>query len=258
MSVLEEPAIGLSTSAAVEVEGEELIYALSQRIFVNLQTLAKSKPVLSQEVEKTRSKFQKWCNTLGANIRGVYSLDERLRDASAVKRYIVNCLGDIAEALEETQAVSHKPEGFENSMLDVLFLVIPVIRPALSPDRYEKAMATELPDEEEFKRFLKFQSAGPVEDQESPNYTIPRSDGTDEGDTESILSRADSKLTLTGAFGQERPTADNDTDSMMSMAKSNRDMAYSVPAFPDESEGGLRECVACHLTLPLRDKATWR
>ncbi|EPE31996.1 hypothetical protein GLAREA_12078 [Glarea lozoyensis ATCC 20868] len=323
MSVLEEPAIGLSTSAAVEVEGEELIYALSQRIFVNLQTLAKSKPVLSQEVEKTRSKFQKWCNTLGANIRGVYSLDERLRDASAVKRYIVNCLGDIAEALEETQAVSHKPEatlsspsrnedaalkllieksvisdplGFENSMLDVLFLVIPVIRPALSPDRYEKAMATELPDEEEFKRLcsdnlislfpaispallarlvsaslqrrrffqytsnysLKFQSAGPVEDQESPNYTIPRSDGTDEGDTESILSRADSKLTLTGAFGQERPTADNDTDSMMSMAKSNRDMAYSVPAFPDESEGGLRECVACHLTLPLRDKATWR
>jgi hypothetical protein len=111
MSVLEDPVFGLSASAVVESEGEELIYTLSQRIVFNLQTLAKSKPALSQEVEKTKTKFQKWCNTLGANIRGVYSLDERLRDASAVKRYIVNCLGDIAEALEETQAVSRKPEG---------------------------------------------------------------------------------------------------------------------------------------------------
>jgi hypothetical protein len=181
-------------------------------------------------------------------------------------------------------------------MLDVLFLVIPVIRPALSPDRYEKAMATELPDEDEFKRLcsdnlmslfpamspallsrlvlaslqrrrffqytanysLKFQSAGSAEDQESSNYPIAPSVSIDRGDTESILSKADSKLTLTGAFSQELPTTDSDTDSMKSMAKSNREMAYSVPAFPDESEAGLRECVACHLTLPLRDKAAWR
>lgn len=93
------------------VEDEEPIYALSQRIFLNLEKLAKSEPAVSQEAEKTRARFAKWCKTLGAHLRGVYSLDERLRDASAVKRYVINCLGDINDALEEAQSVSHKPES---------------------------------------------------------------------------------------------------------------------------------------------------
>lgn len=219
----------------------------------------------------------------------------------------------------EKSAISD-PLGFENSMLDVLFRVIPVIRPALSADRYEKAMATELLDEDEFKQIcsdklislfpeissallarlvlaslqrrrffhytanysLKFQSDGPAEDQDSPNYSVmraqsnirgeayagtlddpalssmPPSDSTDREDTESILSKADSKLTLAGAFSQEGPAKDSDTDSMISMAKSNRETAYSIPAFPEDSENGLRECVACHLTLPLPTKTIWR
>ena len=97
--------------ASSAVKAEEPIYALSQRIFLNLKKLAKSERAVSQEAEKTRARFAKWCKTLGAHLRGVYSLDERLRDASAVKRYIINCLGDINDALEETQSMSPKPES---------------------------------------------------------------------------------------------------------------------------------------------------
>ena len=210
--------------------------------------------------------------------------------------------------------------GFENSILDVLFHVIPVIRPALSADRYKKAMATELLYEDEFKQIcsdklislfreissavlarlvlvslqrrrffhytanysLKFQSDGPAEDQDSPSYSImraqlnlrmeayagttdnpalsstPSSDNIDRGNTESIVSKADSSLTLSGAFNQEGLAKDSDTNSMISMAKFNREIKFSIPAFPKDSENGLRECVACHLILPLPTKTIWR
>jgi hypothetical protein len=44
------------------------------------------------------------------------------------------------------------PLGFANYILDVLFRVIPIIRPVLSTDRYERAVSTVLSFEEEFKQ----------------------------------------------------------------------------------------------------------
>lgn len=218
----------------------------------------------------------------------------------------------------EKSAISD-PLGFENSILDVLFRIIPVIRPALSADRYEKAMSTKLLDEDEFKQIcsdklvdlfpqiqshllarlvlaslqrrrffhytasysLKFQSDSPAELNsplfsatrtqsnpheeinpkaiDSPNFSsMPPSERVDQGDTESIVSKAASNLTISGAFGQEGPAKDSDTSSMISMAQSNRDMMFSIPAFPEDSDNGLRECVACHLTLPLPTKRVWK
>ncbi len=59
----------------------------------------------------TQMRFKKWCQKLGAHLQGVYSLDERLRDAVGVKKYILDCLDQILTALGEVQEDMCNPEG---------------------------------------------------------------------------------------------------------------------------------------------------
>jgi hypothetical protein len=99
--------------AIPNTDDEQPIYAQTAGIFSSLEKLAKDSArfncVKSDEVAETRGRFEEWCQRLGAHLRGVSSLDERLRDASVVKRHILDCLGDINDALEEAQNISHQP-----------------------------------------------------------------------------------------------------------------------------------------------------
>ncbi|KAI1121333.1 hypothetical protein F5Y10DRAFT_272165 [Nemania abortiva] len=209
------------------------------------------------------------------------------------------------------------PLGFVNSILDVLFRVIPIILQAQPADRYERAMSVVLPNEDDFKqtcraklislfpqlelqfldrlvlaslwrrRFfhyaasysLKFQSdidqelpvterpTSPltptqfIADEETPtavpcypsNLSEPTFDEMDLGDTSSFESRAHLDL---DPFDQPSEVS-NDTTSMRSMAMSHQETRYSIPPFPVDSEGELRECVACHLVLPFPTEESW-
>lgn len=195
------------------------------------------------------------------------------------------------------RSAASDPLGFVDSMLDVLFRIIPIIHPALSADREARAISIVLPDEEEFKQIcsakltslfpeltsqlltrlvlaslqrrrffyyaatynLKFQS----DVQQEPHSVVsdkpfsppmPAFGDTHLGAASSFVSQADSNL---DPFSQ--PLAENsDTISLMSIAKSHHEMKYQMPPFPADSEGGLRECVACHLTLPLPTEHIWR
>jgi hypothetical protein len=189
------------------------------------------------------------------------------------------------------------PLGFANYILDVLFRVIPIIRPALSTDRYERAVLIVLSFEEEFKqacsaklknlfpalsselhahlvsasllrlRFFQYAAnyglkfSGPTsaeQEQENPALLplpMPAFVEANFGDTDSIASKADENL---DPFSQEGPGDDIDTRSVKSAIRSTREMKYKYPTFPEESENGLRECFACHLTLPLPNKDIWK
>ncbi|KUJ07745.1 uncharacterized protein LY89DRAFT_742517 [Mollisia scopiformis] len=323
-----ETVLGHDTEATI-IQEEAPIYLQTQRVFSSLEMLSNepslSNPTLSHEVSTFQSRFGVWCRKLGPHLRDVYSLDERLRDSSAMKQHVLDCLGDINDALEEAQKISAKqtpisstssgnketgisilmakstisdPLSFANTILDILFRVIPIIRPALSADRYERAVSTVLPYEEEFMqtcsaklislfpglspelrgrlvsasaqrlRFfqyaanysLKFQSDARWEPNferrtSEPLLSMPAFIKINLGDTDSTASRADENL---DPFSQESTGDTLDTRSMKSATMSNRDMKYKFPPFPEESEGVLRECVACRLTLPLPSKDTWK
>lgn len=104
-----------NTTITVLDDGQQPIYARTRRITSGLETLAKdsapSRFVTAQAAGETLLRFRKWCNKLGAHLHSVYSLDERLRDASAIKRHVMRCLDDIADALEELQNESQGPGG---------------------------------------------------------------------------------------------------------------------------------------------------
>jgi len=104
---------GKNAKTTTVAQEEAPIYTQTQRVFSSLEGLSKdyatSDPVLSHEAAKTQARFGMWCIKLGPHRRDVYSLDERLRDASVVKRHVLDCLGDINDALEEAQKMSREP-----------------------------------------------------------------------------------------------------------------------------------------------------
>jgi hypothetical protein len=53
-----------------------------------------------KDVRKASNRFNLWCGSVGAHVCGLYSLDERLRDASAVRTLVLDCLGSIESALD--------------------------------------------------------------------------------------------------------------------------------------------------------------
>ncbi|KAF4628161.1 hypothetical protein G7Y89_g9989 [Cudoniella acicularis] len=124
-------------------------------------------------------KFRDWSGSIGAHRRGRISLDERLRDASSIRRLVIQCLEDIEEALlqvldtktttpEDPASVGHpdQPESMEeqaleslfssamvndpirhiNAMIDILFRITTTIRTPFSADRYENAKRVDLKD----------------------------------------------------------------------------------------------------------------
>ncbi|EFY95957.2 hypothetical protein X797_008966 [Metarhizium robertsii] len=313
-------------SGAAAMKTEQSIYTLAQRVFSNLKALSGA-PATFHEAEKARDRFQKWCNSLGAHLQGTYSLDERLRDASVMKEYILDCLAGMNTALEEAQdpnsgqdsdpssspinserasrilienSAMASPMGFANSIQGVLFRLTPIIRPALSADRCEKAMSTTIPDEEDFKvrcskeirhffprlssellprlvqasllrrRFTqyamnysaRFRSdvywASTSAEINPSNVAGPPTGKANSEASDSHGSIADPNLSLSGIITREDASHTLRRRSVISFAESHHALTSSIPPFPEDSDGGLRECVACHLLLPLPTEQLWR
>ena len=61
--------------------------------------LGKTPPTF-ESLQRTQRRFKSWCGSLAAHRYGRLSLDERLRDASRIRRLVLDCLNGVEEALQ--------------------------------------------------------------------------------------------------------------------------------------------------------------
>jgi len=204
---------------------------------------------------------------------------------------------DIAlKDLLEKSAVS-RPLDYADSMLDILFRVISIIPSALSTDQYQKTQDTALPDEDDLRhqyhgllydmfptsspqlrdrlvsasvdrrRFLQCtlnccqksknnRSAKMFTSDAEPVKDIQYSRKADPVDAD--FSSEEEQLSLLDPFSQEQQVSSSETSSLDCSRMPKPSKIFSIPNFPTDSEHGLRECVACHLMLPLPTEKIWR
>jgi len=117
----------ISSSLSPDVLDSLTILSKASQCLAILQRLTRhegeSDSAKSRHTSRTKNRFEKWCQKLGALEYGVYSLDERLRDASDLKRHILNCLLEINDALEEAQGNPQKPKGTTSPFNKIAYLV---------------------------------------------------------------------------------------------------------------------------------------
>lgn len=83
--------------------------SLCVKLFQKQARPSKSAPGREQDGHRAALRFQKWCSASGAHLTGPQSLDERLRDASKIRRLVLDCLLSVENALLEMGDEDHSP-----------------------------------------------------------------------------------------------------------------------------------------------------
>jgi hypothetical protein len=189
------------------------------------------------------------------------------------------------------------PLSHVSAMLDILFRVTVAVRPALSSDRYAKAMQLKMSFETDFARVddreissmfpllssdLKDRLViGSLQRRRLLQYTKQYHDHfeTDEAqrplqgdedvidvgievskhdiDSISLLSRTSASFSIGGILSSERLVPDGASETS-SISSVSLLPQYRVPPFPVENDNSLRMCEACYLLLPLPNEVTWK